>query len=433
VKAADVGPVPAEERTQSALDLFLIFAGANIVATTLLSGASLVPAFGTRQVALIVAVGAVAGAALVAALAGLGPRLGVPSVVAARAALGIRGGGLLALVLYVTNFAWIALNNVVAASACSRVLGGADSRWVWAVGLGLLATAVVARGPRAVGLADRLAVPAMAVTATLLTLRCLALPPERLWTEGRGGMSWPQGLDVVIGYQVSWLLMFADYSRYTASGRKAAAAVFLALAATALWIMPVGAIAARAVGSADPGAMMTGLGVGPAGALLLALATVTTNFVNIYLSALAFKSLVPRAGDTAVVWSIGAVGAALSLLQRAWLEAFGAFMWGLGACLVPVGGVLLAHFFLVRRATDVPALYDPAGRYAYTAGFHVPGLVAWGLGAGAYFVDTGVGGTLQSLLTAIAVYGIAIRIRYEKIWKRGAGKNPGAPQAGGST
>jgi hypothetical protein len=35
------GPVPAGERTQSATDLFLVFAGASIVATTLEFGATL--------------------------------------------------------------------------------------------------------------------------------------------------------------------------------------------------------------------------------------------------------------------------------------------------------------------------------------------------------------------------------------------------------
>ena len=108
----------------------------------------------------LVAVGSVAGAALVAALAPLGPRLRVPSVIAARPALGFVGAGLVAVVLYVTNFAWIALNNVIAASACARVgaawIGpAAGSQTAWAIALGLLATLVVWLGPRAVARADR--------------------------------------------------------------------------------------------------------------------------------------------------------------------------------------------------------------------------------------------------------------------------------------
>src|SRR5450759_1530090 len=125
MQAADLGPVPDSEKTQSPLDLFLIIAGANLVATTLQTGASLAPAFGLKQVALLVAGGVVLGTALVAALAPLGPRLGVPSVVACRAALGLRGGALVSLILYVTNFAWIAVNNVIAAS----VVWAASGSW----------------------------------------------------------------------------------------------------------------------------------------------------------------------------------------------------------------------------------------------------------------------------------------------------------------
>jgi len=78
-------------------------------------------------------------------------------------------------------------------------------------------------------------------------------------------MSWWRGLDVVVGYQVSWILMFADYSRYTRSVRGSAVAVFLGLAVTSAWMMPLGAIAARAAGSSDPGAMMDAVGLGAAG------------------------------------------------------------------------------------------------------------------------------------------------------------------------
>ena len=108
----------------------------------------------------LVGVGGLAGSLLIAALAELGPRLGVPSVIAARAALGLRGAGLVAVLLYATNFAWIAVNNVIAASACAQVAGrpGVAARLGRRPGRSL-STLIVAGGPRLVALADRLAVP----------------------------------------------------------------------------------------------------------------------------------------------------------------------------------------------------------------------------------------------------------------------------------
>jgi purine-cytosine permease-like protein len=412
--AADIGPVPPGERTQSAVDLFLIFVGANIVATTMQVGASLASSFSLRGILELIALGSVAGSALVGALAPLGPRLGVPSVIAARAALGIRGAGVVAFVLYLTNFAWIAVNNVIAASACARAAGGDDR--AWAVALGLLATVVVACGPRAVGRADRAAVPLLAVTGALLTVACLRLPSDVFDAAPSAPMAWSRGLDVVIGYQVSWILMFADYSRYTRSESRSAAAVFLGLASTSLWFMPLGAVAARAAGSPDPGAMLERLGLGGWGAVLLAVATLTTNFVNIYLSSLAWKSLFPRSGEQASIWSIGLIGSALSLLSTAWLDRYVDLMLGLGTVLVPVGGVILAHYFVLpllrgspQGAARIAQLYDRGGPHARHFGFSLAGVGAWTAGAIAYHLAGASGGTLPSLAATIAVYGLSKR------------------------
>ena len=382
MQAADLRPVPDAEKTQSPVDLFLIIAGANLVATTLQTGASLAPAFGLARAAPLMAGGVLLGTALVASLAPLGPRLGVPSVVACRGALGLRGGALVSLILYVTNFAWIALNNVIAASACAGLWGGPASERTWAFGLGLLATAVVAGGPRAVGRADRVAVPVLLVVGGILSIACLRFPPSVAAAPGDGSMSAVRGLDVVIGYQVSWLLVFGDYPRYTRSPAKAAAAVYLALALTSLWFLPLGFLAARAAGSTRPGAMLAAAGIGGLGAVLLAVATLTTNFVNIYMSALAWKSLVPGARDRASVWTIGVVGAALSLFSG-WIERYADFMLLLGGLLVPVGGVLLAHFFLVRGEVNVASLYAEGPVPDRPGGFAIPGMCGWAAGAAA--------------------------------------------------
>jgi NCS1 family nucleobase:cation symporter-1 len=269
--------------------------------------------------------------------------------------------------------------------------------------LGLVATLVVWLGPRAVARADRIAVPAMLLVAGALTIACLRAPAAPAAATG-AVMSWWRGLDVVIGYQVSWILMFADYSRYTRSARASAIAVFGSLAVTSVWMMPLGAIAARAAGTDDPGAMLDAVGLGASGALLLTLATLTTNFVNIYMSSLAWKSLMPRAGDGAVVWSIGIVGTALSAVPGVWLEQYTNFMMVLGALLVPVGGVLVAHYYVRPPTLDeafIASLYDPAGPFR---GASAAGLIAWAAGAAAFFAAGSIGGTLPALAVSVFVY-----------------------------
>jgi NCS1 family nucleobase:cation symporter-1 len=360
----------------------------------------------------------------------VGPRLGVPSVIAARAALGIRGASLLALVLYVTNFAWIALNNVIAAAACSRAFGPPGSERAWAVLLGILATGVVALGPRAVGLADRAAVPLMLAAAAILASGLSGFDPRWLDAPGTGGMSAWSGLDVVVGYQVSWILMFADYSRYTPSPRKGALAVFLGLLLPSLWLMSTGVLLSAASGSRSPSGLLESADLGITGAVLVALASVTTNFVNVYLSALAWRSLCPRTRDAASVWSIGLAGAALSLWSRGWLDRYADFMLLLGSVLVPAGGVLLSRLVLSREAVDPRALYDEAGPLA---GFDRAGVLAWALGIAAYHAASalGLGSTLPGLLVAAAADSM-LRVRRDGT-RRSSPPPPAAPSSASSS
>jgi purine-cytosine permease-like protein len=127
------------------------------------------------------------------------------------------------------------------------------------------------------------------------------------------------------------------------------------------------------------------------------------------MSSLAWKSLAPRAGDTAVVWSIGLVGTAVSALPGVWLEHYASFMVGLGALLVPVGAVLIAHYYLQRVTVDeafMAALYDRSGPFR---GMSVAGMCAWAAGAAAFFAAGSRGGTIPALAVSIGVY---VGLRY---------------------
>jgi len=187
---------------------------------------------------------------------------------------------------------------------------------------------------------------------------------------------------------------------------------------TSAWMMPLGAIAAKAAGTADPGSMLSAVGLGAWGAILLTVATMTTNFVNIYMSSLAWKSLVGGTRDGAVIWSVGLIGTALGALPNVWLDQYAAFMVALGAILVPVGGILIAHFYVAtfsRHAKRSPnalsagrsddqitaALYDPAGPYR---GVVMAGVIAWAAGVVAFYAAGTIGGTAPALIASIATY-----------------------------
>jgi cytosine/uracil/thiamine/allantoin permease len=76
----------------------------------------------------------------------------------------------------------------------------------------------------------------------------------------------------------------------------------------------------------------------------------------------------------------------------------------LGGVLVPVGGILLARFYLVRATIRTESLYDGTGEFSRHRGFDVAGLVAWACGGATYYLAGGLGRTLPALAVAVGVY-----------------------------
>lgn len=344
----DLRPVPEERRTATFWDVLALFAGANVVTTTLVTGGALAPAFSLRQAALLIVLGVALGTLPIAVLARLGPRFGVPTMVLLRRPFGRRGAAAISLLLIVTNFAWIALNNVIAAEACTALLGGPE--WAWSLAVGVVAIGIALFGPRAMAAFDKVAVPALAVVGVAITWALFAGPGrEVLARGGNAALPWLAGLDIVVGYQVSWSLMFADYTRHQRSETRAAWACGLGLAAASLWLMTLGAGAGLVGGGASPTAMILAVGLPAPALLLMALSTVTTNFVNIYLSSLALKNLWPRAPERGTVLLMGGLGTVLGVVSPRLLDRYADFMGWIATLLLPLLAVAIVHFFASAR------------------------------------------------------------------------------------
>ena len=151
--------------------------------------------------------------------------------------------------------------------------------------------------------------------------------------------------------------------------------------------------------------MLNAVGLGAAGALLLTLATLTTNFVNIYMSSLAWKSLAPRASDGAVDLvdrhrRHGAQRRARRL-ARAVHQLHDGPRRAARAGRRRAGRALLhsAARRWMRRSS--PRCTTPPGSFR---GVSVAGVAAWAAGAAAFFAAGSIGGTLPALAVSVLVY-----------------------------
>ncbi len=400
----DLAPVPREKRRASTFDVMLLFAGANIVTTTLVTGGSLAPAFSFRQAVGLIVLGSLLGTGLIALLARLGPRHGLPTMVLLRWPFGRLGAAGISWILILTNFAWIALNNVIAASAMTQLMGG--PAWMWNVAVAMVAVAVAMVGPRAMALFDRVAVPLLLLVGVGMTWSLFGQRgQEALAQVGDGSMGLLAGFDLVVGYQISWCLMFADYTRYQRREGSASRAAFLGLAISSAWLMVLGAGAGLAGGGNDPTAMVLSMGLPAAALLLMALSTVTTNFVNLYLSSLAIKNLRPSMPDRPTVLLVGIIGTGFGLASPQLLDRYAGFMGWIGTTLLPIVAVAVVHFFWsgsrAEETESEPAVWRPAA------------IMAWAAGVGTYqalaHFSWQLGATLPTLLVTGLVYALLRR------------------------
>ncbi len=406
----DLSPVPAAKRTASLQDVLLLFAGANIVTTTLVTGGSLAPAYSFPQACALILAGILAGTLPIALLARLGPRYGLPSMVLLRHPFGRGGAAAISLLLVMTNFAWIALNNVIAAGALFSLLGGRE--WIWSLAVGAVAVGVALTGPRAMALFDRVAVPTMVLVGVAITTALFGeAGREALLRPGTGSLGLLLGFDVVVGYQISWSLMFADYTRFQRSERRASLSVFWGLGLSSAWLMVVGAGAGLAGGGNDPTAMILGLGLPLGALLLLALSAITTNFVNIYLSSLAVKNLWNRAPEKTTVLAVGGLGVALGVISPRLLDRYAEFMGWIATLLLPIVAVAVVHYFAGGGRVDEPSRaprWRRSALAAWLAGVLTCQLLQrWPLGLGA---------TLPTLIVTALVY-LALRRRQAALFR----------------
>lgn len=135
-------------------------------------------------------------------------------------------------------------------------------------------------------------------------------------------------------------------------------------------------------------------------AVLITVASVTTNFVNIYLSSLAWRTLNHSSTGTGSVWVIGLLGTTLGLLSSGWLTQFAELMMLLGSVLVPVGGVFIAHFVVLKTTIDITRIYD----VTRVAAFNLAGMLAWLAGFLVYKVAAPIGATLPALAASMLIY-----------------------------
>jgi NCS1 nucleoside transporter family len=404
VEEYGVEPIPRELRTVGWRDLFAINFTFFLNPVMYVLGALAVVAGGLPlwwAVAAMVLGQAIAFACLVT-VAQTGVDYGLSGQVGMRASLGYWGARLLTspyrVVAAIYWFAAQALAGALGLQAVIEAMTGSHLPLVpLALGLAVVHASLAILGFDVMRYVLRIVLPfSLALTAVLVGL-CLAtddprFATSRVFDSPDQHLTWigfATFVTVACGASLTLITNISDFSRYTPTRRDMriglGASAVLAIAVTTF----VGGYAASATGDTNPFVAVAELTSNDALLAVVLVAVVVqglaANITNVYTAGLSLVNTAPRLGrmNATMIVAVAAIGLSafpdvVNHAQR-WITH-------LGNVAAPLTGVILADYLLVNRARiDVPALYDPAGRYRYWNGLNAAAIGAVAIGVGVYY------------------------------------------------
>lgn len=345
-----------------------------------------------------------------------GQRLGVPFPVFARASFGVYGANIPALMRAFVAIAWYAIQTYLASLAVmtlalklhpdakslttSSLLGLSTLGWICFLTLWVVQLAVLYRGMETVRKFSDFAGPVLWVAMIGLAIWVLSRAGWSLdWNYHQGPslsvggvvLALFSGIFLTVSYLAGPMLNFADFSRFSPTEKSIVHGNRLGLpingTAFAIVSVVIALASVKVYGKAvtDPVELVND--IDNVAMLLVATIAIAGSAVGINI----ILNFVSPAYDIANVWperlsfqSGGAITAVLALLIMPWKiysnpVAVNLFVGGVGALMGPLFGVIMADYYLIRKAqVDVDSLYsgDPKGPFFYGRGTNLNTLMA---------------------------------------------------------
>ena len=356
-------PLPPADRSFGFNDHATLWLSLGVGLLVMQIGAYLVPAVGPQQAALVIVLGSVLGAGMLAWTAKLGCDTGLSSSGLMHATYGSSFAKLPVLLNIVQLVGWTTFELVIMRDGAAAIAkqSGFAAGWLplaatlalGAILVALMSGSMVALVRKFIG---RFGLPLVVASLLWLTWQFLGKASAQglstIWNKpGAGGMSTMQALDLVIAMPVSWLPLVADFARYGLNGRSALRGTWLGYAVANIWCYSLGVLIAITTPSTDLVAALLLAQGGLIALSLILIDEVDNAYGDVYSGAVAGHSLKPSWSVRRIGVSFAAVCTGLAMVLP--MHALEPFLLMLSSVFIPLYGVILAR--LVGK-TNVAAL-----------------------------------------------------------------------------
>lgn len=297
-----------------------------------------------------------------------------------RRSFGIKGSKIIGIILCFSSFGWYAYQADMFGTTVAAVLkqtNGLDVNHIIFTVIGGLAMSLTAiMGFKAIKLLSEVGLPLLFVLCLIAIWKTFStLSPAEIWNAGPVStpITIPMGISLVVGSFAVGATMVGDFSRFSKSKKDCVIGVSLGHFWGYIPIMLFGAVFNYAFKNWNMvEVMIASLGMGLFGAIVLVIGQWTTNDNNLYSSVLGLMntldgvSRIPRMRLTFIAGFISTAIAALGVYTY-----FVNFLSLLGVFIAPIGGILIADFYICNRKS-----YDE-GEETIQKGFKWDAILAW--------------------------------------------------------
>ncbi|CAN5910903.1 NCS1 family nucleobase:cation symporter-1 [soil metagenome] len=406
----DLAPTPLARRTWSTYNIAALWIGMSVVITTYtLASGMMTQGMTWWQAMMTILLGNTIVLIPMILNAHAGTRYGISFPVLCRAAFGVKGANVPALLRAVVACGWFGIQTWIAALALNTLFTAAWPGWTRvpggiAIAFGLfwvLQVVIIARGIEAIKMLGSFAAPFLITGSTVLLawgirngggLAHILTESSRL--QGANAQPFwsifPPSLTAAVGYWATLSLNIPDFTRYARSQRSQAIGQALGLPTTMTAFAFIGVAVTSATivifGKAewDPVVLVTkigGTGVIIFAALVVLAAQLHTNMAaNVVSPSNDFSNLNPRRISYVAGGLITAVVGILMMPWKLYSDA-GAyiFTWlvGYSSLMGALGGILIADYWVLRKEQlSLPDLFHEQGLYTYRGGVNPRAMIA---------------------------------------------------------
>lgn len=353
-----------EKSKRSFLSTFLVFNGIVICAAALWSGSALSDGLNLFDTLIACICGFGIAGILGGIMAIVGSREGVSMTMLSRNAFGRYGSVIIGLIFSITSWGWYAFQagffgTVINTMFPNYFLTQPEIASLWG-GIIMIITAMI--GYKGLAFLSFLSIPLMiviigagdfAIFSEIGLQNLLAMEPANPISLG-------QGITIAAGGLIVGAILTPDTSRYSKKSSHGFWAFLISLMVVNIFIVLSGAAMTHASGSPNLPEAMVKSGLGIASLVMIILAQWTTNDNNLYSTTLALVNIIPiKKWILAVILGVSASIAAYMGV----VNLFVPFLLFLGAYIPPIGGIVLAHYFLI-----MPIIHKKTGKIRYEFG-----------------------------------------------------------------